>query len=216
MAELVIVRHGQASFGADDYDRLSDLGRRQSMMAGAALRAAGWEPDRLIAGSLSRQKQTLECMGFGETAEEHAGFDEYDFHDLLRVRYGGTMPEAVKSDRKSHFRALRDTILDWQTGGLSGARESWAAFAARVGAARDFATDTDARRVLVVSSGGPIAHLVASTLQAPAAQMIALNLQVRNSSFTRFQFSRGRLGLSEFNATPHFASRETAQFESYS
>jgi broad specificity phosphatase PhoE len=122
----------------------------------------------------------------------------------------------VKSDRKTHFRALRDTILDWQAGGLTGARENWAGFAARVAAARDFATDTPARRVLVVSSGGPIGHLVASALQAPVAQMIELNLQVRNTSFTRFIFSGGRFGLAEFNATPHFASRETAQFLSYS
>ncbi len=27
MGHLYLVRHGQASFGADDYDQLSDLGR---------------------------------------------------------------------------------------------------------------------------------------------------------------------------------------------
>ena len=216
MAELLVIRHGQASFGADDYDRLSDLGRRQSEMAGAVLRASGWEPDRLITGSLRRQKQTLASMGFDEIPEEHGGFDEYDFHDLLRVRYGGAMPDPVKNHRKTHFRALRDTILDWQAGGLEGARETFGQFAARIAAARDFATDTAARRVLVVSSGGPIGWLVASALQAPVSQMIELNLQVRNTSLTRFMFSGGRIGLAEFNATPHFMGRESAQFVSYS
>lgn len=216
MAELLVIRHAQASFGSHDYDRLSDLGRVQSEMAGAALRAAGWVPDRLITGTLDRQRQTLASMGFGAAPEEHPGFDEYDFHDLLAVRFGGNLPEPVRTDRKTHFRALRDTIRDWQAGGLSGARETWAEFAARVAAARDFATGTPARRVLAISSGGPIGQLVASTLGAPPEQMIALNLQVRNTSMTRFIFSAGHLSLHEFNATPHLATVENARWMTYS
>ena len=38
MGTLYLVRHGQASFGADDYDQLSDLGRRQSVRLGQYLR----------------------------------------------------------------------------------------------------------------------------------------------------------------------------------
>lgn len=216
MAELLVIRHAQASFGADDYDRLSDLGHRQSELAGAALRASGWVPDRLITGTLARQKQTLASMGFAEPPEEHAGLNEYDFHDLLAVRFGGRMPDDVRADRKTHFRALRETILEWQAGGLEGARESWSDFATRVVSARDFATDTDARRVLVISSGGPIGHLVASSLDAPPAQMMALNLQVKNTSMTRFMFSGDRITLHEFNATPHFAHAEQAKMMSYS
>ena len=64
MAELLIVRHGQASFGADDYDKLSEVGHEQSRLAGAALREAGWQPDRLVTGTLRRQKDTLKSMGF--------------------------------------------------------------------------------------------------------------------------------------------------------
>ncbi len=216
MAELLVIRHGQASFGADDYDRLSDLGRAQSRAVGQVLRDMGWAPDRLVTGTLQRQKDTLAEMGFSAPPEEHAGFNEYDFYDLLRVKFGGEMPDPVRHDRKTHFRTLRDTILEWQRGGLQGARETWRDFAARVAAARDFATDTGAKRVLVVSSGGPIGQLVATTLQAPPEMMMALNLQVRNTSMTRFIFSRGRISLHEFNAAPHFASAEGAKLMSYS
>ena len=38
MAELLVIRHGQASFGQDDYDVLSDLGHQQSRAVGALLR----------------------------------------------------------------------------------------------------------------------------------------------------------------------------------
>jgi broad specificity phosphatase PhoE len=217
MAELLVIRHAQASFGAADYDRLSDLGHRQSALAGAALAAAGWVPDRLVTGTLRRQKETLASMGFDAAPEEHPGWNEYDFHDLLAVRFDGAVPEPVQQDRKTHFRTLRETILDWQQGGVVGARETYAAFADRVEAARAFATDTEAQRVLVISSGGAIGQLVAAALGTPPAQMIALNLQVKNTSMTRFIFTgAGRFFLHEFNATPHLAEASLAPFLSYS
>lgn len=216
MAELLVVRHGQASFGTDNYDRLSDLGHRQSALAGEALQAQGWVPDRVITGSLDRQKETLSSMGFTQAPEVHPGFNEYDFHDLLNTKFDGNVPELVKGDRKVHFRTLRETILEWQAGGLEGARESWVDFRTRVAAARAFAADTDHRRVLVVSSGGAIGQLVASALGAPDPQMIALNLQVKNTSMTRFIFSPKVFFLHEFNATPHLAAADRAELLTYS
>lgn len=212
----MVIRHGQASFGADDYDTLSDLGHRQSAMAGAALRAAGWVPDRVMSGSLKRQQETLRSMGLTQAPEVHAGFNEYDFNDLLATHFGGKVPDMVRHDRKTHFRTLREVIFEWQDGGLHRARESWAEFAARVAAARDFACSSDAKRVLVVSSGGPIGQLTAHALQTPARQMVALNLQVKNTSFTRFFFSKSTFTLHEFNATPHFADKASAIHMSYS
>ncbi len=216
MAELLVIRHAQASFGSENYDRLSELGHRQSEIAGAALRASGWVPDRLVTGTLQRQKDTLAGMGLVQPPEIHAGLDEYDFHDLLEQRFQGQVPEDVRQDRKTHFRTLRDTILKWQGGGLGGARESWRQFAARVESARRFAVDTQARRVLVISSGGPIAQLVASSLGAPEAQMMTLNLQVKNTGWTRFFFSRQGFTLHEFNTTPHFSTEDDAKLLTYS
>ena len=216
MAELLVIRHGQASFGADDYDVLSDLGHRQSEAAGDALRRAGWMPDRLVTGTLRRQRETLCAMGFDEEPETHAGFNEYDFHNLLHARFAGNVPDPVMQDRKTHFRTLRETILDWQDGGCHGASETWQAFSDRVEAARAFACDTQAARVLVISSGGPIGQLTARSLDAPPAQMMALNLQVKNTSMTRFIFSGNRFFLHEFNAIPHLMAADQADLMSYS
>lgn len=216
MAEMVVIRHGQASFGQDNYDVLSDLGHRQAAAVGAVLRDMGWVPDRLVTGTLARQKDTLSAMGFAAPPEEHAGFNEYDFHDLLHARYDGKVPDPVKGDRKTHFRALRDTIFEWQEDAFDGAAETWSQFAARVEAARVFATDTDARRVLVISSGGVIGQLTATSLGAPIGQMMNLNLQVKNSSITRFMFSGNSFSLHEFNATPHFSHAAGAELLSYS
>lgn len=57
-----MVRHGQARFGAADYDGLSDLGVRQARALGAHLAALGWLPDRVICGTLARQRQTVAAM----------------------------------------------------------------------------------------------------------------------------------------------------------
>lgn len=218
LAELLVVRHGQASFGADDYDKLSALGHRQSAAVGDALRAANWLPDRCVTGTLTRQIETLSSMGFDQGFEQHAGFNEYDFHNLLEARFDGDVPDLVSSERKLHFRTLRETVLQWQAGGLGGASESWSDFTGRIAAALKFACDTEAKRVLVVSSGGAIGQMTAAALGAPAAQMMELNLQVKNTSLTRFIFSKrtGVFFLHEFNATPHMMTEETAKLMTYS
>jgi len=216
MAELVVIRHAQASFGAEDYDVLSDLGHRQADMAGAYLTRCGWVPDRVVLGSLRRHAQTFAQMGIELDAEIDAGFNEYDFHDLLAVRFGGKIPDLVAGDRRAHFRTLRDTLADWQKGGLAAASESWNDFADRVDRARRHATRDGGEKVLVISSGGPIGQLVAATLGCPRAAMINLNLQIKNSAISRFIFSKRAFYLHEFNTTPHLDLPENAYLRSYS
>jgi len=216
MAELVVVRHAQASFGAQIYDKLSDLGHRQSALVGAVLHERGWVPDRVVIGSLTRHAETLASMGMTAEPQVHAGLNEYDFHDLLATRFAGQVPDLVQSDRRTHFRTLRDTLLDWQAGGLDGAKESWTDFTARVESARRFATREGAEKVLVISSGGPIGRLVAAALEAPDKYMIALNLQVKNTSMTKFIFTKRAFYLHEFNTTPHLDHPDRRALLTYS
>ena len=203
MAELILIRHGQAAFGSDNYDQLTELGQRQSAALKLHLDQTNWQPDYVMSGTMVRHAQTLDSMQLGPN-ETHDGFNEYDFHDLLSVRFGGQTPDDVLQDRKIHFRTLRDTILEWQNGGLAGARESWITFQQRTSDALNAAMTAQARRVLVVTSGGVIGRLVADTLKAPPTTMVDLNLQVKNTSVSRFVFSNGRVSLNGFNATPHF------------
>lgn len=216
MAELLVIRHGQASFGAADYDVLSDLGRAQARAAGDWLRKMGWTPDRVVTGTLNRQIDTATEMGFEPTSEQHAGLNEYDFSDLLEARFEGDIPDLVHGDRKVHFRTLRETVFAWQRDEIENPYETWAQFVTRVEAARAFAVDTSAKRVLVVSSGGVIGQMTAASLHAPAAHMMNLNLQIKNAAMTRFMFSGSLFSLNEFNATPHYATPEGAKLMSYS
>jgi broad specificity phosphatase PhoE len=86
-----------------------------------------------------------------------------------------------------------------------------AAVAALVEARRRFAEG----KVLVVSSGGPIAAIVAAALNAPAPTAIELNLRIRNSSVTEFTMSARRHQLLTFNELPHLDTQADPALTTY-
>jgi broad specificity phosphatase PhoE len=63
MAEIYLVRHAQGSFGSDEYDRLSAVGRRQAAAAGEYFRRTLTQTPRIISGSLRRQQETAAAIG---------------------------------------------------------------------------------------------------------------------------------------------------------
>ncbi|MCM2562523.1 histidine phosphatase family protein [Lutimaribacter sp. EGI FJ00015] len=222
MAELIVIRHAQASFGAANYDQLSDLGHRQSRALGKALAAQGLRPDAVVIGSMTRHRETLEGVlaGLGMTAapEIHPGLNEFDFTALLNARFHDAPgPENMHTDRKTHFRTLRETVLAWQRDEIENPPESWGAFVARVEEARQTMLKPDADQVLAVSSGGPIGQLVAAALETPPARQIELQLQTRNCGVTRFVYSRrGAFYFHGFNETPHINAANAQELLTYS
>ena len=71
MGTLYLVRHGQASFGADNYDQLSDLGTRQCQQLGRYFASKGRRFDTVITGTLQRQIQSQQAIndGLGQVAK---------------------------------------------------------------------------------------------------------------------------------------------------
>ncbi len=65
MSILHLVRHGQASFGADDYDNLSPTGIQQSIELGKALAKQQSTFDYVIVGPHRRHMQTFEGIKGG-------------------------------------------------------------------------------------------------------------------------------------------------------
>ena len=60
MASIYVIRHGQASFGSENYDKLSDLGCRQAEVLGHYLRDCNIHFDAVYSGDLQRQRKTAE------------------------------------------------------------------------------------------------------------------------------------------------------------
>jgi len=220
MAELVLVRHAQASFGADDYDKLSELGWRQSRWLGEYFAERGIEFDRVVRGSLRRHAETL--VGIAEGAGrpidgvEDARLNEYDAHALLNAHLKGeAKPQG--GDRREHFRILREAMYAWTDGTLAGAsHEPFADFRNRVLAALAAAREGRAKRVLVVSSGGPISTVLAEVLGMPLRGVVDLNLQTRNTGITELQAGANRIHCISFNNVPHLDRPDRAGALTYS
>jgi broad specificity phosphatase PhoE len=220
MAELVLVRHGQASFGADDYDKLSELGWRQSRWLGEYFAERDIAFDRVVRGSLRRHTETLAGIaeGAGRPLEgsEDARLNEYDANALLDAHLkGGSRPQG--GDRREHFRILRDAMYAWTDGTLAGApHEPFAEFRSRVLAALAEARTGSVKRVLVVSSGGPISTILAEVLGMPLRGVVDLNLQTRNTGITELQAGASRIHCVSFNNVPHLDRPDRAGALTYS
>jgi broad specificity phosphatase PhoE len=220
MAELILVRHGQASFGADDYDKLSELGWRQSRWLGEYFAERGAAFDRVVRGSLRRHAETLqgiaEGMGRPLAGGEDPRLNEYDSHALLQAHLQGK-PLPQGDDRREHFRILREAMYAWTDGTLGGhPHEPFADFRGRVLAALGELRGGAAKRVLVVSSGGPISTILAEVLRMPARGVVDLNLQTRNTGITELQAGASRIHCTSFNNVPHLDRPDRAGTLTYS
>jgi broad specificity phosphatase PhoE len=219
VALVFLARHGQASFGSTDYDRLSDLGRQQSRWLGEYFAARGLTFRRVMAGSLKRQRDTAAevLAGMNASAEitVHPGLNEYHGEALYAAHTGGRDSlEHQRADYNGYWRTLRAAMLAWSDGGLPSVPETWGEFGARTRAAIDAAAAGLKRdeAALVVSSGGAISRAVVDIIGSPGATAVEFNLQFRNSGFCEIiaggEGAQRKLRLVTFNALPHLDTPE--------
>jgi broad specificity phosphatase PhoE len=215
---IYLVRHGQAAFGTDHYDRLTELGFTQARLLGAYFGRRNIRFDAVFTGTLQRQAETAQGifeghaeLGAQPLKETFPGLDEYKPEAIMMALTGNFPAPALAAVRRDpvvvreHFRILREALLAWaedrtQPEGMP----VWQAFqdaavAALVEARQRFPDGN----VLIVSSGGPIAAAVAAALNAPPATAVELNLRIRNSALTEFAATPRRHNLISFNGLPH-------------
>lgn len=217
MGSLYLVRHGQASFGAADYDQLSATGHEQCRYLGAYWRERGQRFDAVFTGTLRRHAQSLAGIveGYGEDLPATAlpGLNEYDSEAVVRAIHpvplgAPTDPEMVKQ----HFRLLRQGLQAWMRADTEPeGMPTHAEFAAGIAdALAQVLTMGVGKKVLIVSSGGPIATAVSQVLGCPPESFVELNLRIRNSAVTEFAFNTRRHHLVTFNVLPHLDLPERA------
>jgi broad specificity phosphatase PhoE len=210
MGLVLLVRHGQASFGAEDYDVLSETGVEQSRELGGALAAQGVTPAAVVHGRMKRQRDTATAVvdgaGWSVTPETDQGWDEFDH---VAVVAQGVDGHRVGNDHRAFQRLFEEATARWSGGRHDDEyAETWPVFLTRTTDALDRAFARDGLTV-VVSSGGPIAA-IAATLVDPLAPRDAVprlwnafNTVNANASVTRvLQGSTGRRLLS-FNEHSH-------------
>ena len=119
VSRILLVRHGQASFGADDYDNLSPTGHEQSRVLGAALAARGLTADVVVAGEMKRHAQTaaevLDGSGWTADVTVDAGWNEFDHLQVLAVHDQPTTKEG-ESEKVAFQRWFEEATLRWTSG----------------------------------------------------------------------------------------------------
>ena len=215
MSRVLLVRHGQASFGAADYDDLSPTGHEQSRVLGAALAARGVVPDVLVVGAMRRHAQTasgvLDGAGWTADVEVDAGWNEFDHLQVLAVHDRPATVEG-ESEKAAFQRWFEDATRRWSSGAHDEAYdESYAAFTARVGAALSRLVDALPRSgtAVVLTSGGPVAWVAASLLADTDVVRTDLWLRlnpvsINTGTSTVVRGSRGTT-LVTFNAADHLS-----------
>lgn len=210
MGTLYLVRHGQASFGAADYDQLSELGQRQAVRLGRYWAEREQRIDAVITGSLRRHAQTWAGIAEGAalalTPTVFKGLDEYDPEALIRSVHPQPLPRPDTPELyRQHFRLLRDGLAQWMAGTVSPqGMPSYEAFARGVAdALAQVRARHHGQHVLIVSSGGPIATAVGQVLGLSPEATIGLNMRIRNCALSELPFTPKRHSLLTYNTLPH-------------
>ena len=220
------MRHGQASLHAEDYDRLSDLGQRQSEALGAWLLRHDYHFDRVVSGGLRRHAETLAAIAASFTAagrplptvEIDPAFDEFD-HRRVIAGFVACSPQhpcvaaaehGRSRDPHQLFALLRSALRAWSQGELDAHAEPWQAFKARTREAGQALSNRAAdQHVLLISSGGVISQLVAMAMEAPDLRAVDLNLSLRNAAISELNWLEGAPMLGSWNGLPHLADQRS-------
>ncbi len=207
MSTLYLVRHGQASAGTDNYDRLSPLGRQQSSMLGQWWQKQGFTPELACNGSLIRQRDTAQLAtdGLGDNIrrDEHPDLDEYD-HRRVDSYYG----EGTQSDNPESltFDDYVDIMTRWRAAQATpDSVESWESFSNRGWQAIKnlCAKHDDSEHLAFFTSGGVIATVVSKVLDLDFHHTVDAIWRIRNASVTTLHLNGDNARLIDFNTVPH-------------
>ncbi|WP_207848561.1 MULTISPECIES: histidine phosphatase family protein [unclassified Pseudomonas] len=223
MGSIYLIRHGQASFGADDYDVLSPIGVRQAEILGQHLAELGICFDRCLAGDLRRQQHTATSALAQFTAkglpvpplETDAAFNEFDADAVIRALIPAMLadePEAIDilrnaAQNRAEFQRIFALVIErwlagtYDTPGL----ESWLGFVERVqaGLQRILEQADGQQKIAVFTSGGTITALLHLITRMPARQAFELNWQIVNTSLNQLKFRGREVVLASFNSHAH-------------
>lgn len=209
MGQVLLVRHGQASWDADDYDVLSETGWEQARLLGRSLAARGIVPDVVVTGGMRRHRETAQAL-LGEMGTELEEETDADWAEFDHVAMMGAVPTpwTDRPDSPAQFQAWFEEAVDRWVEGQYDAEygESFTAFTDRVDAALARAAKREGT-VLVSTSGGPIAWCTAALLTEDPGERARLwrrlNPVCVNSGVTRLVTGRRGTTLVSFNEHAH-------------
>lgn len=235
MSTLYFIRHGQASFGKENYDELSEKGRRQAALLAGHFNRIGVSFDVIYSGTLSRHTETareiIQVLEYEKKPIPEMfqlkGLNEYDTRELFTL----LMPAVIKNrpaladdvsrlftDRKAFQNVFEEVMSQWASGihDVPGMMK-WKEFAAEVNAAIAEIMNRHGRgrKVAVCTSGGPISVAVQGALHLSDHDTMNVTAQLVNTSVTRFKCTTDRIMMATFNEYVHLELNEDASLVTY-
>lgn len=231
MGAIHLIRHGQASFGKANYDKLSDLGILQSAQAGKHFAQTGIGFQQLVSGKMLRHQETLaHCMDAMHTHNANNtlhpannapltsdAFNEFD-HEEVVARFRPEFADksvlasflANQSRPAAAFQEVFDSAMRrWLSGQFDHEyKESWSTFRDRclTGFQALVNTGGASENIAVFTSGGPISVITQHLLGITDEHVLKLNYAMINASITKILYSGDRVSLSSFNSYSHLES----------
>ena len=231
MSVIYLVRHGQASFGTDNYDQLSAVGREQSTLLGNYFATLGEPIDRIYTGTLSRQRETAQLIAaaLGPNAPPSSvepALDEYSSESILHAFAASlTAAEleqagwpAQRTDRRTFQLFFERAARAWVEAQIEAeALLPWRGFCGRIVDALEAIIRNEGRSktLLVSTSSGVVGVIVAHVLGLANHVGMELNWAVHNASITRLIYSADKITLSMFNGLPHLDQEGRRQLITY-
>ncbi len=215
MASIYVIRHGQASFGEENYDKLSTLGCRQAVVLGEYLRDCGIHFDATYSGDLQRQCKTAELATSAQPQSADHSIDprfneirnEEQFEVLLPMVLDNNLALQALIDKglsssKDYQKVLKDVFNYWVSPSCPKSEiQSWADYNANAGRALQdiIRTQGAGKTIGLFTSGGTIATIVAQVLGLGSEHVYSFYEPVINCSVTQLFYSGDRVSLSYFN-----------------
>ncbi len=224
MSMLVLMRHGQASFGASRYDALSELGQAQARATGQWMRAQGVQPTSIVHGPRQRQADTASLLvaesGFDSRVEQHPLLDEFAEGEEIFATAQSFLGRSMLMDGSETARPRHDVLRDYDATCRAWAqgqvviedRLSLDDFRSQLRdwlAVQTAAEQPPGRHMLVVTSAGSIAALVCEVMGLPNSSWYSLLRVIRNASLTEVLYSKGQCSLLSFNGVNHLPASLT-------
>ena len=224
MATIYLVRHGQASFGKENYDQLSPRGWEQGRILGRWL-AGKVEPGAVFGGNLQRHRETVEAIttGYGVSLPDMQvleGLNEFDHLEVVeRLRPEWADKQVMARDlasfpkpARAFQQAFEKAVTRWVSGEFDQEySETWNGFRQRVGHALDQLIElADGADVIVSTSGGPIAVIAQRLLELSDHKALEMNNVIANTSVSRILYSGPRRSQAVFNNYSHLEAEDPA------
>lgn len=235
MGSIYLIRHGQASFGADNYDVLSPIGFQQSAALGQYLSRLGIRFDRCVSGELNRQQDTaratLEQMetvsGRPLPVQTDAAFNEFLADEVIRAHMDDLLaaePDALKvfanaANHRAEFQRLFQYVIHrWISGNYEkDGLQSWQGFVGSVqtGLSRLLDEADSGENIAIFTSGGTITALLQLVIGVSPVKAFELNWQIVNTSFSRLKYREQEVALASFNSHAHLQHLKNPELITY-